>query len=145
MQIPWYITALGAATIWGIHYPLIDHALKKVSVFSILMLTAIPVLLIAPFFSETLLSDYKILKALDGRSQLTIMAIGLTSVLASLLLFASIGNKNATLASLIEITYPVFVAMFAFILFKQIHFNSSVILGGILVMTGAGIIIANNP
>ena len=49
MQLPWYVTALAAALIWGIHYPLIDNALKKVSLYSVLLLTALPVVLLAPF------------------------------------------------------------------------------------------------
>ena len=144
MHIPWYVTALGAALIWGIHYPLIDHALKKISLFSVLLLTAIPVLLIAPLFTNTLINDYQTFRTLDTVEKLTISAIGITSILASVLLFMSIDSKNATLASLIEITYPVFVAIFSFILFKQLHINISVIAGGILVITGAGIIIMNN-
>jgi hypothetical protein len=39
MNIPWYLTALGAALIWGIHYPLIDFALKRVSVFTMLLVS----------------------------------------------------------------------------------------------------------
>ena len=144
MHIPWYISALGAAVIWGIHYPLIDYALKKISLFSVLLLSVIPALLIAPFFYGTLLSDYQTFKTLETTDKLAIIAIGFTSLLASILLFISISSKNATLASLIEITYPVFVALFAFILFKHIHFNTSVVLGGILVITGAGIIILHN-
>lgn len=144
MQIPWYITALGAALIWGIHYPLIDNALKKISLFSVLLLTVIPILLIAPFFSAALANDYETFKTLGTTDKLSVAAIGLTSLLASSLLFMSIESKNATLASLIEITYPVFVALFSFILFKHSHINPSVILGGILVITGAGIIIMHN-
>ena len=144
MTLPWYITALGAALIWGIHYPLIDLALKKISLYGVLVLTVVPVLLIAPFFSDTLASDYTAFKALETNDKLLIAAIGLTSLLASILLFMSIESKNATLASLIEITYPVFVALFSFILFKHLHINASVITGGILVMAGAGIIILNN-
>ena len=144
MTLPWYITALGAALIWGIHYPLIDLALKKISLYGVLTLTVIPVLLIAPFFSDTLASDYAAFKALETNDKLLIAAIGLTSLIASILLFMSIESKNATLASLIEITYPVFVALFSFILFKHTHINPRVMLGGLLVITGAGIIIIYN-
>ena len=34
MQLPWYVTALSAAIVWGIHYPLIDFAMKRLSVYS---------------------------------------------------------------------------------------------------------------
>jgi drug/metabolite transporter (DMT)-like permease len=60
-------------------------------------------------------------------------------------LFLSIASKNATLASLIEISYPVFVAVFAYLLFREIHVNPSVIIGGLLVFAGVAMIIWNNP
>lgn len=144
MQLPWYITAIAAAMIWGIHYPLIDHALKKLSVFSVLLLTVLPLLFIIPFFSNDILQDIKTFSELSRFDKLAISAIGITSVLASVLLFISISNKNATLASLIEITYPIFVVVFAFLIFKQLHINASVIIGGLLIMSGAALIIINN-
>ena len=97
MHLPWYITAIAAAMIWGIHYPLIDHALKKLSLFSVLLLTVLPVLLLVPFFSNDLTRDIKTFSQLSGFDKLAIASIGITSVLASVLLFMSIDNKNATL------------------------------------------------
>ncbi len=145
MQLPWYVTALAAALIWGIHYPLVDNALKKMSLYSVLLLTALPVVLLAPFYLQNLRQDIITFTGLALSQQLTISAIGLTSIAASVLLFMSIGSKNATLASLIEITYPVFVALFAFVMFRHIHLNASVIIGGTLVIAGVAIIIINNP
>jgi len=49
LTITWYVAALGTAVVWGIHYPLIDFALKRVSLMTVLLLTALPVLLLAPF------------------------------------------------------------------------------------------------
>ena len=46
MQIPWYLTALGAAVVWGMHYPLIDFAMKRLSVYSVLLISVIPVVFI---------------------------------------------------------------------------------------------------
>ena len=48
------------------------------------------------------------------------------------------------MASLIEITYPLFVVIFAYLLFRQLHLTSSVIIGGLMIMTGAGLIIYHN-
>jgi uncharacterized membrane protein len=39
----------------------------------------------------------------------------------------------------------VFVALFSYLFFKQIHLNASAALGGLLVIAGAGLIIYNNP
>ncbi len=144
MNIPWYLTALGAALIWGIHYPLVDYALKHVSIYSVLLLTMLPILLLMPVFLSDLARDLNSVLLLPGSAQGMIAAIGLTSLLGAVLLYLSIAGKNATLASLIEITYPVFVAFFSYALFRHVHLNASVIIGGLLVISGAGLIIYNN-
>ena len=145
MRIPWYLTAIGAAMIWGVHYPLIDNALKKLSLVTVLLLTALPVALLIPFFLPSLIADYRLVSAMTWNERAPVLGITLTSLLASILLFLSIESKNATLASLLEITYPLFVAVFAFLMFREVHINASVIVGSALVMAGVGIIILNNP
>jgi drug/metabolite transporter (DMT)-like permease len=144
MNIAWYVTALGAALVWGIHYPLVDFALKRISVFSVLLMTVLPILLLMPLFLRDVARDLDTFRLLPGTEQGMIAAIGLTSLLGAVLLYLSIAGKNATLASLIEITYPVFVAFFAYVMFRHIHLNASVIVGGLLVIAGAGLIIYNN-
>ena len=144
MNVPWYLTALAAALIWGIHYPLVDFALKRVSIFSVLLLSVLPILLLMPVFLRDLAHDLDAVRALPGAEQGMIAAIGLTSLLGAVLLYLSIAGKNATLASVIEITYPVFVVVFAYLLFRQVHLNASVVIGGLMVMAGAGLIIYNN-
>lgn len=137
---PWYATALAAAAVWGIHYPLIDFALRRISPFSVLLLTVLGVLAIAPWFAPELTQDVATLKRLPWRERLPIAAIAITSVVGSLLLFVAIGAKNATLASLIEISYPVFVALFAYLLFREWHLNAGVVVGAVLVFTGVALI-----
>jgi drug/metabolite transporter (DMT)-like permease len=143
--VPWYAAALGAALVWGVHYPLLDYALKRVSLVSLLLLNALPMVLLAPFFWRTLAADYRTLTDLGWDQRALILIPALTNLLASMLLFMSIDSKNATLASLIEISYPVFVALFAYLLFREIHVNPHVALGGLLVFAGVGLIILNNP
>ncbi|MGE5241257.1 MAG: EamA family transporter [Bacteroidota bacterium] len=145
MQLPWYVAGLGAALAWGIHYPLVDHALKKVSLISVLLLTALPIIVVALFSWRTIAADYGVWRAMDPGTRGQILAPALTSLAGSVLLFLSISGKNATLASLIEISYPVFVALFAFALFREVHLNASVLVGGALVFTGVAVIIMNNP
>ena len=144
MQVPWYIAALGAALSWGVHYPLVGFALQRISLFGVLMLTSIPILLLLPFFYGQLTTDVQNFRGLSMTEQAMISAIGLTSLTGAACVFLAIGSKNATLASLIEISYPVFVALFSYLMFKQIHLNASAALGGLLVMVGTGLIIINN-
>ena len=144
MSIPWYLAAIGAAIIWGIHYPLIDFAMKRLSVYSVLLISVLPVLFLMPMFLRDLARDVEVFKLLPTNEQWLVAAIGLTSTLGAMLLYLSVNSKNATLASLIEITYPVFVVLFAYLFFRQVHVNTSVILGGLMILVGAGLIIYNN-
>jgi drug/metabolite transporter (DMT)-like permease len=145
MKLPWYIAALAAAVVWGVHYPLVDNALRKLSLVTVLVLAAVPLVLLAPFFHKTLAADYEVLKNLGWAGSAPILALALTSLAGSVLLFMSIDGKNATLASIIEISYPLFVGLFAYVLFRHMHVNASMILGGLLVFAGVVIIILNNP
>ena len=144
MHLPWYVFAIGAAVIWGMHYPMVDFALKRLSIYSVLLLTVIPVFLLMPFFMRQLEIDIDTFKLLPGKEQLLILAISITSTAGAVLLYSSINNKNATLASLIEVTYPVFVVFFAYVFYRQMHVTPSVFFGGLMILVGAGLIIYNH-
>jgi drug/metabolite transporter (DMT)-like permease len=144
LMIPWYVAALGAAVVWGIHYPLIDFALKRVSLMTVLLLTAIPVLLLVPFYRHVLVADARTLAQLGAGERWTVLSVAVTSLLATVLLFVSIDRKNATMAGLIEITYPLFIVLFAWLLFREVHLTWTAALGGLLIMAGAAIVIAGS-
>jgi drug/metabolite transporter (DMT)-like permease len=141
MHIPWYVPAIAAAVVWGLHYPLIEHALKRVSLTSVVLLTAAPMALVALAFPSRLANDWRTFTALSGAERGLIVAIALTSLLGTVLLYLAVRGRNATLASLIEISYPAFVAVFAWALFRDWQLNAGVLLGAALVFAGTAIII----
>jgi drug/metabolite transporter (DMT)-like permease len=143
-HLPWYTAALGAALVWGLHYPLIEHALRRVSLPAVLLLTALPMVAVAPFFGRELAADWQTLLGLPWRERLPILALAVTSLVATVLLFLAIDGKNATLASLIEISYPVFVAAFAYLLFRQAPLNAGALVGAALVFAGIAVIVVTN-
>ena len=145
MQLPWYLYALGAAVVWGIHYPLVDYALKRFSLVTVLFLTALPILLLTPLLAGRLAADLANMRAMSLRELAPVLALCITTVLGSALLFVSIAGKNATLASLIEITYPAFVALFAWLLFRDVQLTPTVAAGGLLILAGVSLIIWHNP
>jgi drug/metabolite transporter (DMT)-like permease len=63
---------------------------------------------------------------------------------AGLLSFMAIGEKNATLASLIEISYPLFVAFFAWLFFREVQWNLPTIVGGLLTLGGVAVVYFGN-
>jgi drug/metabolite transporter (DMT)-like permease len=144
MHIPWYLAALAAAVTWGIYYPLVDMALKRISLFSIILLSAIPVLLAMPFFIKTVGDDIETVQALPVSEQWIFAALGLIGVFGEVMVYLAITGKNATLASLIEMTYPLFVVIFAYVFYRQMHVTPSVFVGGLMILSGAGLIIYNN-
>ena len=144
MSIPWYVAALGAAIVWGMHYPLIDFAMKRLSVYSVLLISVMPIFLLMPVFMRVVAKDVDVYRTLPLNEQLIIAAVSITSTLGAVFVYLAISSKNATLASLIEITYPVFVVFFAYLFFRQVHVNASVIIGGVMILIGAGLIIYNN-
>jgi drug/metabolite transporter (DMT)-like permease len=145
MRLPWYLAALGAALVWGVHYPLVDFALKRISLISVLLISSVPIIAVAIFFHRDIVADYHTVQRMASGERALVLAIGITSLIASAFVFLAIRSKNATLASLIEISYPVFVALFAYLLFRQADLTLPVAIGALLAFTGIGIIIWSNP
>lgn len=144
MHLPWYIPAIAAAVVWGVHYPLIEHALRRVSLPTVVLLTALPMALVALAFPARLAADWRAVAVLPVSERWLIGLIALTSLAGTVLLYLAVRGRNATLASLIEISYPAFVAVFAWLLFRDWHLNSGVLLGAVLVFAGTTLIIINS-
>ena len=144
MHIPWYIAALAAAVTWGVYYPLVDMALKRISLYSVILLSMIPVLLAMPLFIKTVSDDLETVRALPVSEQWVFASLGLIGLFGEVMVYLAITGKNATLASLIEMTYPLFVVIFAYVFYKQMHVTPSVFIGALMILSGAGLIIYNN-
>jgi len=144
MQFPWYLPAILAALVWGLHYPLIENALRHVSLTTVVLLTAVPMALVALLFPTRLAADWRAVMALPAGGRLLIGAIALTSLAGTVLLYLAVRGRNATLASLIEISYPAFVAIFAWLLFREWQLNAGVLAGAALVFAGTALIIVNS-
>lgn len=57
-------------------------------------------------------------------------------LISSSLILVAIKNKNATIASLIEISYPIFVILFTYLFYKSVNLNRATILWGIMILWG---------
>jgi drug/metabolite transporter (DMT)-like permease len=144
VQFPWYVPAILAAVVWGLHYPLIENALRHVSLTTVVLLTAMPMALVALAFPARLAADWRSVMALPAGGRLLIAMIAFTSLAGTVLLYLAVRGRNATLASLIEISYPAFVAIFAWLLFREWQLNAGVLTGAALVFAGTALIIFNS-
>jgi len=143
-SVPWYLPAIAAAVVWGVHYPLVEHALRRVSLTTVVLLTALPMTLVALAFPGRLITDWRSLSAMPVAERSLVLAIALTSLAGTVLLYLAVRGRNATLASLIEISYPAFVALFSWLLFREWQVNSGVFVGSLLIFIGTGLIIVSS-
>jgi drug/metabolite transporter (DMT)-like permease len=140
----WLIYAFSASLCWGMSYAASGPILKK---------GCSPLLL---FFGYSLLGLLGAVVALlsSGKLSAALRLEGLDkadifwflfsvggSALGAFLTYAAMSAKNPTLAALIEISYPLFVILFAWIFFREVEFNFITLCGGLLVIAGVSVII----
>jgi drug/metabolite transporter (DMT)-like permease len=137
----WYYPALTAAISWGIYYPLAETLLKRYS--SQFLLSAshcTSMLLLSCIFFPRIKSDVSTLVSSSGQEiGLFFLLVGL-ALCANLSGFMAISMKNATLAAFLEISYPLFAAFFAYLIFSRNSLNLWTMLGGILISCGVVLI-----
>jgi drug/metabolite transporter (DMT)-like permease len=138
----WVIFAFVSSILWGLAYVINEQIYRKISVVTSIgittLFTAVVMLLIA-CKGRFLMED---LGAIRRSNQLLGLVVAETIVLmlAEVFIGLSITNKNATLAGLIEISYPVFIILFAYLLFKENQLSISAAAGGSLIFLGIFII-----
>ncbi|KTD22167.1 transport protein [Legionella lansingensis] len=133
----WLIFAIVAAVLWGLNYSLAEKVLRSISPITLL---ALEMLLGAIVFSllsyfTTFKKDLDILLHQPSVFWLTSLEVVIV-IVASFFIVYSIQLKDATFAGTIELTYPLFIILFTWLLFGENHVDTSVIVGGIFIFIG---------
>ncbi len=140
MDYAGFLYAGGAAIVWGLVYTIDQRILSAVSPFGLLFIDSVLTMLIMlPF----VIFDSQALKPLFHSSSKTFILMISSVALAALagfLIFSGIKRIGAAEASIIEISYPFFVILFTYLIFKS-KLNIYFLLGGLLVFLGSAIII----
>jgi drug/metabolite transporter (DMT)-like permease len=143
----WFVYALSASVIWGISYAASGRAIERgVSplVFFTLYATVGALMGAAALTATGKLATFPDEIRAVGKDWVWLAVAVLTSGIGALLIYMAIGEKNATLASLIEISYPLFVAFFAWLFFRETQFNLATIFGAALIIAGVGVVYLGN-
>ncbi|MCC2625000.1 MAG: hypothetical protein K0R14_873 [Burkholderiales bacterium] len=133
----WFWMALGAAILWGLGYTINQLTLKHFNSLELLFFQAalISVTFMIYFIYKGDFGSF--IGKLSNPKQLALIIISsVVYIIASILIFKSISSSNASLAAVIEACYPVFTALFAFILLGEIQFNIVSGIGVILIIAG---------
>jgi drug/metabolite transporter (DMT)-like permease len=140
----WIIYAVTASICWGMSYAASGPMLKKgfspllfFFGYSLLALIGATISLITSGKLSSALK-FTCLERSDAGWFLFSVMIG---ALGAYLTYAAMGAKNPTLASLIEISYPLFVVLFTWVFFREVQLSLMTLCGGILVLTGVAVIL----
>jgi len=119
----------------GIQYALMDKVLISVPIVVLCFISSIfnTVFFGILFYLGNYSTNFKKYFADKHILRLFILVVILYLIASSLILVA-IKNKNATVASLIEISYPIFVVLFSYLFYKNVHINTQTIIGWILIL-----------
>ena len=134
----WFAFAILASFFWGITYVFEEQVYKHISVISSLavsFLTAGIVFGLVALITGVWKKDLVTLTS-SKESLMLLALVTITTIIAELGIGFSINDKHATLAGLIEISYPLFIGLFSFIFFRENNLNPGTIFGGLLIFLG---------
>jgi drug/metabolite transporter (DMT)-like permease len=144
---PWWLYSIIAAVIWGLHFNLvvkISNVLPKdiYTPLTLFLITCVSMLLILPFTHQKIFSNLVTLWQADNSIRLSAIVLVFTALIAATLLYVAMQlSPNPTIAALLDITYPVFIAIIAWLLYRENHLDWSVLLGGGLIFSGVMLIV----
>lgn len=134
----WFVYACCAAVLWGLSYTVSEQLMKKLSIPGVLLTAALGNLLfalVAGFARGDFQKDIEALKGADGAMKLMLGSVAVY-VGANLFILLATKSKNATMAAMVEITYPLWTALFAWLLFKEVQLNTGTAFGAALILSG---------
>lgn len=135
----WILLALGAAVLWGVSYAARGRVIQGgMSPAEFFFCYAIFAALMAAAVLMVRGEMVSLPRAIDrlGKDRIWLLVSVATAAVGGLLIYVAIARKNATLAALVEISYPFFVALFARLFFRETHLDPASLLGGLLIASG---------
>lgn len=142
----WYIFAVLSSFAWGLDYLLQEKVLQKISVttfYAIQLTIAALIAIIFALLKRNLYSDFKVISTSKELPIIIFFEIILFTI-ASFLLASAIQSKNAALASIIEITYPIFIVLWGYFLFDSIPATIPTIIGALFIFFGISLVVYFN-
>ena len=145
--LPWWFYSIVAAIIWGLHFNLVAKIMKVMpkdvyAPLTLFLITATSILILLPFMYQKIFANVTLLWHAGDSIRWSVLVLILTTILAANLLYVAMQlSPNPTVASLLDITYPLFVALIAWLLFRENHLDWSVVLGGGMILGGAMLIV----
>jgi len=144
----WMIFAVAAAIFWGASYaasgPILRAGMSPLIFYfcwSVITFITAAAALVLGGKEKILFLQLRAVGAHTGWFLFSLLAASL----GALLTYLAIGEKNPTLASIIEISYPLFVVIFTWLFFQEFQLNAMTCLGAFFVLFGVMLILKYAP
>lgn len=141
IQGMWIIYSIVAAIFWGLDYSFTERVLEKIK-FSTLLTIELFFGFVAMLLITLISKSYKTdLPTLLGSKPTIALVVLITAffIIANTLIVVAIGSSNATIAGLVEISYPLFIALFSWLFFGVASLNLGTALGGAMILGGVSL------
>lgn len=142
----WIFFAVAASVLWGLVYAVNEKVYNYIRVMPYLAISFLVAGVVMTGISMMSGEFFKDMSAIISSQKLFVLVVGgiILLILAEICIGYSIMGKSATIAGLIEISYPIFIVIFSYVLFKENHMSYATALGGALVFAGISVIYAFN-
>ena len=138
----WYHFSLMSAVGWGLFYPLAGILLKKYSIpFLLFTLHLSSVLCFGILYFENFKGEFSKASLFVGQDALIFCILIFFTLSVNYVGYQGIAMKNATLAALLEVSYPLFSGLFAFFILKEAHMNLWSLLGSLFILGGVSLVV----
>lgn len=137
--------ALASALCWGLAYTLVDKILRAgVHPFLFLGVSSLAQALIFAVLFVRMGEGARLpAQLLQASSLAPWFVLGIAAYVAgNWLIFAAIHEKNAAMANLVEISYPLFTLAFSYWIWREVAVNGWALAGGCMILCGVGLIYA---
>ena len=109
---------------------------------SLFLITAIPILFVLTFSFTRIEGNLLAIINTEPAIRFSAVVLMFSALLAASLPYIAMQlSSNDTMPRLMDITFPIFVALIAWLLFKQNHLDWSVSIAGLLILAGLMLII----
>jgi drug/metabolite transporter (DMT)-like permease len=139
----WALFALSAAIFWGLAYTMSGQVVKSgISTPFILGFVAavtLPVYVTALIKTESFRPSLEIVM----NNKILLLFLGVQAIslmMGQYLIYAAIAQKSVTYAAVLEISYPIFVCLFTWVLFRDLQMSWNIAVGGLMIFAGSALV-----
>jgi drug/metabolite transporter (DMT)-like permease len=136
-RVHWLFPAVGSSLLWGMDYAVAERLLDRINpVTSLFYTSVVCVAIFGVFGRSTIRNDTQLLLD-DPSAVFFLIFVCATGVFANYFTSVAIQLENATVVSMVEISYPLYVMIFSWIVFGQKDvFTTNNVTGGLLIIAG---------